>query len=44
MVSRIKSDDNWFDMVKRKANDKGLPVDSMLILEATYVINEKRKE
>ena len=44
MVDRIKSNTAWFDIVKTKAIDGGLSVDSMLVLDATWIINQKRKE
>lgn len=38
----IRSDSNWFALIKQKAMDKKIPVDSMLMLDAMHVINLPR--
>jgi len=35
----IRNDSNWFALIKQKAADKKIPVDSMLTMDALHVIN-----
>lgn len=41
VIKRIKSDPKWFDAVKEKAKNKNISVDSMLQLDARYVLKHK---
>lgn len=42
-VSQIRNDSNWFKLVKQKAMEKNISLDSMLYLDALYVINSMKK-
>jgi len=41
IIKGIKADTIWYQKVKEKANQRGIPVDSMLILDAIYVQENK---
>jgi hypothetical protein len=43
MRNRIKDDADWFKQVTEKAQKKGVPVDSMLTLDAIWVIEQQKK-
>ena len=42
IIQRIKKDKNWFDLVKEKAKKKQIPLDSMLQLDARYILQHKK--
>lgn len=42
-IINIKNDHNWFELIKQKAKDKQISIDSMLYLDAMYVLNLKNK-
>lgn len=44
IVNRIKSDENRLKALQNKALDKDISLDSMIVLEAKWVINQKRNE
>ncbi len=44
IVESIKSDEQWLNDVSRKAIERNIPLDSMLILDAKWLLNEKRKK
>ena len=39
----IKNDSNWFKLIQQKAKDKKISVDSMLYLDALYVLENMKK-
>ena len=41
VINRIKSDENWMKNVIEKAKEQNLPVDSMLVLDAIWVIENE---
>ena len=41
VIKRIKSDKNWYQLVKEKALKRNIPVDSMLKLDAKYVLDHE---
>jgi hypothetical protein len=41
IVNYIKTDEKWFSLVKKKAQDKGISVDSMLILDAIWQLKHE---
>ncbi|MFK8037238.1 MAG: hypothetical protein AB8B74_03025 [Crocinitomicaceae bacterium] len=43
VVSRIKKTNKWYDNVKKIAITDGVSVDSMLVINATWLIDQKRK-
>lgn len=43
MVNRIKLDEKWFNDVRIKAINRNITIDSMLILDANWIIDQKRK-
>ncbi len=40
----IKSDKKWMEHIRQKAKKKGIPVDSMLKIDAIWSINQKQSE
>jgi hypothetical protein len=44
MMISIRSDAKWYASVKEKAQQKGIPADSMLYLDARFMIDEKKKK
>jgi hypothetical protein len=44
LVHYIKTDENWYSLVKKKAVEKGIPVDSMLVLDAIWQIDQNMKK
>lgn len=44
VIRRIKSDKNWYHLVKEKALKRNIPVDSMLKLDAKYVLENEDKK
>ncbi len=40
-IKEIKADTQWMEHITKKAGHKGIPVDSMLYLDALYMIQEK---
>jgi hypothetical protein len=42
MIRYIKTDEKWYSMIKKKAAKNGIPVDSMLVLDATWMIEQNR--
>lgn len=43
LINYIKTDKKWFENVQEKAKTKGIPVDSMLYLDAKFTIEMKDK-
>jgi len=41
IIERIKSDPKWYDLVKEKAQKRKISVDSMLKLDARYVLKNE---
>ena len=39
IILEIKNDANWFSAVKTKAKNQKIPIDSMLVLDAMWVLN-----
>jgi hypothetical protein len=44
MMISIRSDDSWFAAIKAKALQKGISADSMLYLDAKFMIDEQKKK
>lgn len=44
LSNKIKNDPKWFESVKNKAEDRGISVDSMLYLDAKFILKQKRKK
>ncbi len=42
IIRRIKKDKNWYELVKQKAKKRNIPLDSMLKLDARYVLKQKK--
>ncbi len=42
IVRRIRNDKKWFDLIKQKAAIKKIPVDSMLQIDARYILKHKK--
>ncbi len=42
IIVRIKSDENWMKVIREKARQKNIPVDSMLFLDARYVLEHEK--
>jgi hypothetical protein len=42
MIEFIKTDDKWMQLIRKKAQKKGISVDSMLILDATWCLKNKK--
>ncbi len=42
IIRRIKNDKNWYELVKQKAKKRNIPLDSMLKLDARYVLKQKK--
>jgi len=40
----IRRDENWFAAVKKKAFDRKMPVDSMIMRDAVYLYDESKKK
>jgi hypothetical protein len=38
VINYIKTDEKWYSLIKKKAAEKKIPVDSMLVLDATWVL------
>ena len=43
MRNYIKTDKNWMEQIKKKAEMKSIKLDSMLTLDAIWAINKERK-
>lgn len=43
IVNRIRLDKSWLNIIRNKAINRNITLDSMLILDANWIINEKRK-
>lgn len=43
VIKQIKVDERWLTKVRNKATDRNLTIDSMLILDAKWIIDQKRK-
>jgi hypothetical protein len=41
IIARIKSDENWLKNVKQKAEEQNIPLDSMLVLDAKWIIENE---
>lgn len=44
MMISIRNNTDWYASVKQKAQQKGIPADSMLYLDARFMINEQKKK
>jgi hypothetical protein len=44
LINYIKTDEKWYLSVKKKAAKKGIPLDSMLMLDATWLIEQEAKK
>ncbi|MCU0432401.1 MAG: hypothetical protein MUC87_02975 [Bacteroidia bacterium] len=44
MMVAIRGDINWYASIKDKAFQKGIPVDSMLYLDAQFMVDEQKKK
>ncbi len=42
IIQRIKADKNWFSLIEKKAKKKHITVDSMLKIDALYILNSKK--
>ncbi len=42
VIQRIKKDEKWYQMVKEKAKNRNIPLDSMLILDAKYTLKHEK--
>ncbi len=42
IIRRIRSDKKWYEIIKQKAAKKNIPVDSMLQLDARYVLDHRK--
>jgi mannosyltransferase len=40
-IGRIKNDENWLAAVKEKAEEKNIPLDSMIYLDAVYMVENE---
>lgn len=43
MMKYIKSNEDWYNSIKEKAKEKNISIDSMLYLDAQYMINKETK-
>lgn len=43
LIQQIKKDETWLNHIKAKAIERNIPLDSMLILDAIWAIEQKRK-
>ena len=43
MIDKIKLDPSWFEHVKNKAKEKNISLDSMLTLDAIWVLTNENK-
>lgn len=43
MSAMIAKDQGWMNEIKRKAEERGISIDSMLILDAQFILSEKDK-
>jgi hypothetical protein len=41
VIDRIKSDPKWFQLIQEKAKKRNIPVDSMLLMDARYVLQQE---
>jgi len=41
IIRKIKADKNWLNSVNNKAKRRGIPLDSMLILDARFMLNNR---
>lgn len=41
VINRIKSDENWMKSVVEKAKEQDIPIDSMLVLDAQWVVENE---
>ena len=39
MINSIKSDKNWYESVVQKASNSNISIDSMLIIDAQYMLD-----
>ncbi len=44
IINKIKASDEWYELVRKKANNKGISMDEMLKIEAEYIIDQKNKK
>ncbi len=43
-ISVIRNDENWMKVIKKKAEENGISVDSMLVLDAKWVMENSEKQ
>jgi hypothetical protein len=44
IIETIVTTDSWFNQVKKKAEDRGLPLDTMLLQDARWVFEQQNKK
>lgn len=44
LINYIKTDKNWYNAIKEKALKKNIPIDSMLLLDATWQVEQDSKK
>ena len=43
-ISNIKADENWMESIRKKAKENGISVDSMLVLDAKWIIENNKTQ
>lgn len=43
-ISRIKGNKEWYEDIQKQAKERGIPVDSMLVRSANYMLNQKNEK
>jgi hypothetical protein len=41
IINYIKTDENWMKVIKEKASQNNIPVDSMIYLDAVWVVEQE---
>ncbi|MBN2274524.1 MAG: hypothetical protein JXK95_09345 [Bacteroidales bacterium] len=44
LVNYIKTDDKWYSLIRKKALEKGIPIDSMLVIDALWQLQQEAKK
>ncbi|MDY0279570.1 MAG: hypothetical protein RBR35_03280, partial [Salinivirgaceae bacterium] len=42
MIQVIRDDTNWFDIIKKKAKERNISIDSMLVIDANWMLEQKK--
>ena len=42
MIQVIRDDANWFDIIKKKAKERNISVDSMLVIDAIWMLEQEK--